>query len=244
MGKRNKRRCHPKPYYKGKPLWQLLKNLPNHGVGRLIIRSSFQQDEKQPSYMRILAVDMATKTIKNPNKPNNIKIPVTVERKLRGVIFPRPVNIQSTSYLSDFMLIPETEEEKLLRNSKTASEYNYVYWSVAQKRRIRKMIAGGMSPEEAKQREKKRKAREDAEVQECAVLNRNQTNFEDNFDDYIDEEETDELCDSQNFPKEQIQKYPAFSKEKFSGQSYGSKRSCSQSSIPEEVSSAKWTKCQ
>lgn len=56
-GKKNKRKGHTKPHYRGKPLQQLLKNLSNHDVGRLIVRGSSH------SYMCILTVDMASKIL-------------------------------------------------------------------------------------------------------------------------------------------------------------------------------------
>lgn len=41
--------------FKGKPLWEILGNLKNHGVGRMVIRSA-QQKYPEVSYMRILKV--------------------------------------------------------------------------------------------------------------------------------------------------------------------------------------------
>lgn len=41
--------------FKGKPLWEILGNLKNHGVGRIVIRSA-QQKYPEASYMRILKV--------------------------------------------------------------------------------------------------------------------------------------------------------------------------------------------
>ncbi|XP_011214507.1 uncharacterized protein LOC105234009 [Bactrocera dorsalis] len=231
MGKKNKRKGHPKPHYGGKPLWQLLENLPNHGVGRLIVRGSFRQDEEHPSYMRILTVDMTSKSIKHPDNPKNvnkIRIPVTVEKVWRGVISPKPCNIQSTSYLPDYILIPEAEEEKYVRNAKTASECNYVYWTAGQKKRIKESIEQGMSPEEAKQREKERIALQEAEAggsTSSGSFNQNQSIFEDNFDDDIDEDD-----DHQNFPERQVQKNSASANKIGHGPSRGSKRSWPQKS--------------
>ncbi|XP_018802346.1 PREDICTED: uncharacterized protein LOC108977208 [Bactrocera latifrons] len=216
MGKKNKRKGHPKPHYRGQPLWQLLENLPNHGVGRLIVRGSFQQDEEHPSYMRILTVDMTSKSIKHPDNPKNankIRIPVTVEKVWRGVIFPRPQNIQSTSYLPDYILIPEAEEEKFVRNAKTASECNYVYWTAGQKKRIRERIEQGMSPEEAKQREKERIALQEAE---------------DEGSDDIDED--DESFGYQHFPEKHVRKNSAAANKTGQETCRGSKRSWPQKS--------------
>lgn len=41
--------------FKGKPLWEILGNLKNFGVGRLVIRNRFQR-YPEPCYMRILKV--------------------------------------------------------------------------------------------------------------------------------------------------------------------------------------------
>lgn len=41
--------------FKGKSLWQILGNLKNYGVGRMVIRNKFQV-YPEPSYMRILKV--------------------------------------------------------------------------------------------------------------------------------------------------------------------------------------------
>lgn len=41
--------------FKGKPLWEILGNLKNFGVGRIVIRNRFQR-YPEPSYMKILKV--------------------------------------------------------------------------------------------------------------------------------------------------------------------------------------------
>jgi len=41
--------------FKGKPLWEILGNLRNHGVGRIVIRNRLQR-YPEPSYMKILKV--------------------------------------------------------------------------------------------------------------------------------------------------------------------------------------------
>lgn len=41
--------------FKGKPLWEILGNLKNFGVGRLVIRNRFQR-YPEPCYMKILKV--------------------------------------------------------------------------------------------------------------------------------------------------------------------------------------------
>lgn len=41
--------------FKGKTLWEILANLKNFGVGRLIVRNRFQRYE-EPTYLKVLKV--------------------------------------------------------------------------------------------------------------------------------------------------------------------------------------------
>ncbi|EDW30395.1 GL17855 [Drosophila persimilis] len=98
--------------FKGNTLWELVSNLPNWGVGRMVIRNMFQR-YPEPCYMRILkvqAVDEQTDQIR--------KVRVTVEKTWRGVTQPKPVEIYSTSYKADYELVPQAEEAKFLSNQK------------------------------------------------------------------------------------------------------------------------------
>lgn len=49
---------------KGKPLWEILGNLKNNGVGRMVIRST-QQRYPEASYMKILKVAALPDTSKH-----------------------------------------------------------------------------------------------------------------------------------------------------------------------------------
>lgn len=42
--------------FKGKTLWEIVGNLKNFGVGRVVVRNMFQR-YPEPSYMRILKVE-------------------------------------------------------------------------------------------------------------------------------------------------------------------------------------------
>lgn len=53
--------------FKGKTLWEILGNLKNFGVGRMIIRNKFQR-YPEPCYMRILKI--ATLPAPATEKPN------------------------------------------------------------------------------------------------------------------------------------------------------------------------------
>jgi len=78
--------------FRGNTLWELVSNLPNWGVGRLLIRNMFQR-YPEPCYMRILKVQSVDE------QPGEIrKVRVTVEKTWRGVTQPKPVEIYSTSW--------------------------------------------------------------------------------------------------------------------------------------------------
>ncbi|XP_049318191.1 uncharacterized protein LOC105234007 [Bactrocera dorsalis] len=104
--------------FRGKSLWEILGNLRDYGVGRLIIRNKFQRYE-EPCYMRILKVEV---TPHDPAKDPIRKVAVTVEKTWRGVINPKPVTIYRTSYKPDYELIPKEEESKYTNNTKKVSE--------------------------------------------------------------------------------------------------------------------------
>ncbi|XP_004525688.1 probable methyltransferase PMT27 [Ceratitis capitata] len=210
MGKKKGRFGNRRPYYRGKPLFDILKELPDHGVGRLIKRGSHQNDDPlTPTYMRIIKADLSNPAIgsKPSNKQkkisNNKRIEVLVERTWRGVTHPRTVNICSTSYLADFILIPKEEEEKYIKHSKTAK--NYVHWSQAQRKRIKERIAEGMSVEEAKEKEKEMIAKTDAEdgnLSNADMPENSDITYDDNFDEEENEEQSDELTDSEDVNEE------------------------------------------
>lgn len=42
--------------FKGKPLWEILGNLKNFGIGRLVIRNMFQR-YPEPCFMKIVKVE-------------------------------------------------------------------------------------------------------------------------------------------------------------------------------------------
>ncbi|XP_054735030.1 uncharacterized protein LOC129242428 [Anastrepha obliqua] len=209
--KKKSRKGRPGVHHKGKPLWELLENLPDYGVGRLIIRGSFQQKEDEPSYMRILEVDMAAKA-PDKRKKNKIRVPVKVQRIFRGIKYPRPVNICSTSYLYDFKLVPKDEEEKYISRTKTTNEsgYYYHYRSTGEKKRIRALVEQGFTPYEAKQMELERQARQEAEAAERAGAEPSKEPVpkvdQSNFDDVEDEGGTEDSFDSDSIPEEKVQK--------------------------------------
>lgn len=84
--------------FKGKSLWEIVGNLRNFGVGRYVIRSAFQR-YPEPCYMRILKVEAL------PDEENR-KVRVYVERVFRGLRYEKPIELESTSYKTDYQLMP------------------------------------------------------------------------------------------------------------------------------------------
>lgn len=106
--------------FKGKTLWEILGNLKDFGVGRMVIRNRFQR-YSEPCYMRILKVA----ALPQPMEENeNRKVIALVERTFRGKMFPIPVQIDRASYKTDYILVPKDEEHK------------YMHWNVSSNERI------------------------------------------------------------------------------------------------------------
>ncbi|CAG9818643.1 unnamed protein product [Phaedon cochleariae] len=94
--------------FRGKSLWEILGNLKNYGVGRIVARNMFER-YPEPSYIKILKVE----TLPNPEKPSIDdlrKVRVWVEKTFRGKTQPKPIVIESVSYKTDYKLIPKDEE--------------------------------------------------------------------------------------------------------------------------------------
>ncbi|KAJ8958160.1 hypothetical protein NQ318_006099 [Aromia moschata] len=99
--------------FKGKTLWEIVGNLKNFGVGRIVARNRMER-YPEPCYMKILKVE----TLPNPEVvtlDNLRKVRVWVERTFRGKTDPQPVVIESASYKADYKLIPKDEEEDYCR---------------------------------------------------------------------------------------------------------------------------------
>ncbi|KAF5304053.1 hypothetical protein FQA39_LY01838 [Lamprigera yunnana] len=94
--------------FKGKTLWEILGNLKNFGVGRIIARSMFER-YPEPSYIKIVKVE----TVPNPetNTPDDArKVRALVEHTFRGRKHPELVNLFATTYKTDYKLIPKDKE--------------------------------------------------------------------------------------------------------------------------------------
>lgn len=103
-------------YLKGKPLWEILGNLKNYGVGRLVIRGT-QQRYPEISYMKILKVAGLPDVSKHPHDPR--KVIVLVERVFRGQKSPILVQMDGRTYKPDFMLVPKDQEAKYINATET-----------------------------------------------------------------------------------------------------------------------------
>ncbi|KAH8380425.1 hypothetical protein KR009_010667 [Drosophila setifemur] len=102
--------------FRGNTLWELVSELPNWGVGRMLIRNMFQR-YPEPCYMRILKVQAVD------DQPGEVrKVRVTVEKTWRGVTQPKPVEIYSTSYKADYELVPQEQESQYLKNDKKVEQ--------------------------------------------------------------------------------------------------------------------------
>jgi len=99
--------------FKGKPLWEILGNLKNFGVGRLVIRNRFQR-YPEPCYMKILKVA----AMPLPEKAyTDRKVMVLVERVFRGQKNPKPIQLDTATYKADYILIPKDQEHLYLNNT-------------------------------------------------------------------------------------------------------------------------------
>ncbi|XP_050097034.1 uncharacterized protein LOC126578481 [Anopheles aquasalis] len=90
--------------FRGKTLWEIVGNLKNFGVGRVVVRSMFER-YPEPSFMKILKVEAL------PNEEPYRKVRVTVEKTFRGRKCPNPVQVESVSYKADYRLLSKHEEE-------------------------------------------------------------------------------------------------------------------------------------
>ncbi|XP_076627182.1 mitochondrial ribosomal protein S34 [Colletes latitarsis] len=105
--------------FKGKPLWEILGNLKNYGIGRIIVRSQHER-YPEPSYIKILKVATLPHVNDNPHYPR--KIVALVERTFRGKTADKPVQIESVSYKADYVLVPKDQEERYLNASSKLPE--------------------------------------------------------------------------------------------------------------------------
>lgn len=113
----------------GKTLWEIIGNLGNAGIGRLITRNSYNRYE-EPSFFKIISVEPTAQIVRISNiyicrlkllnnnsvylflqegKPR--KVIVHVEKIFRAKRYKEPIEIYSVSYKPDYRLIPKDEEQ-------------------------------------------------------------------------------------------------------------------------------------
>lgn len=111
----------------GKTLWEIIGNLRNAGIGRLITRNSYARYD-EPCFFRVLSVEPTAQIVRNycdtrlwstitcnsyillqENKAR--KVIVHVEKIFRGKQYKEPVEIYGVSYKPDYRLIPKDEEQ-------------------------------------------------------------------------------------------------------------------------------------
>ncbi|XP_076757616.1 mitochondrial ribosomal protein S34 [Xylocopa sonorina] len=98
----------------GKALWEIVGNLKNHGVGRMVIRNN-EQKYPEASYMRILKVVGLPDTSTHIHNPRQVM--ALVQKTFRGKTLSEPFQIDSTSCKTDYMLVPKDEEAKYLNST-------------------------------------------------------------------------------------------------------------------------------
>ncbi|XP_014243151.1 uncharacterized protein LOC106663092 [Cimex lectularius] len=94
--------------FSGKTLWEILGNLKNFGVGRLVKRNIMDR-YPEPSYFKVLKVE--TDQVR---EGQDRKIWAYVEKVFRGRKYPKVVELYSSTYKADYRLVPRCEEQALL----------------------------------------------------------------------------------------------------------------------------------
>ncbi|PSN53237.1 hypothetical protein C0J52_07983 [Blattella germanica] len=89
--------------FKGKTLWEIVGNLKNFGVGRVVVRSIFER-YPEPSYLKICKVEALAN--EDPRK-----VRIWAEKVFRGRKYKNIVQVCSVSYKPDYRLLHKDEEE-------------------------------------------------------------------------------------------------------------------------------------
>jgi small subunit ribosomal protein S34 len=106
--------------FRGKTLWEIVGNLKNFGIGRIVVRSRFERYQ-EPSYLKIVKVEpLPCPEVQNMD--NQRKVRVLVEKTFRGKTFPNPITIESASYKTDYRLLATDEEKAYCKMVELKSE--------------------------------------------------------------------------------------------------------------------------
>ncbi|XP_034933933.1 uncharacterized protein mRpS34 [Chelonus insularis] len=112
--------------FKGKPLWEIIGNLKNYGVGRLIFRNQFQRYDEVCFYKILKAAAWPNPVYQIRPEFVNFLFPrrciVLVEEYFRGVKNNEIVQLYHETYKDDFHLIPKDEEYKYFERVKPREE--------------------------------------------------------------------------------------------------------------------------
>ncbi|GFT82174.1 uncharacterized protein NPIL_567021 [Nephila pilipes] len=98
--------------FTGKLLFEILNNLKNYGLGRVIMRNSFKKYPELSFYVIKKVIPMR-ETI-GPGPDELVYGNVWVEEVFRGKKLEGLRLLQSDTYLPDFYLVPREEEDKYL----------------------------------------------------------------------------------------------------------------------------------
>ncbi|KAL1451499.1 hypothetical protein WDU94_005870 [Cyamophila willieti] len=113
--------------FSGKTLWEIVGNLKNYGVGRLVYKHKMLR-YPEPSYYKILKVlpIQHDGNLENPHE-NFRKVIVFVASVFRGHMDPGVHEIFSTSYKPDYRLVPKHEEQDWIRRTEECErKINYI----------------------------------------------------------------------------------------------------------------------
>ncbi|CRK95876.1 CLUMA_CG009323, isoform A [Clunio marinus] len=94
--------------FRGKSMWEIVSNLKNFGVGRILVRSMFERYPEN-SWIKILKVEACPPT--PPDFYDTLRrVKITAERVFRGKKFEKPILIEKVSYKTDYRLLSKKEE--------------------------------------------------------------------------------------------------------------------------------------
>jgi len=101
--------------FRGNNLWDIVSNLRNFGVGRVVVRSMFERYEEK-SFMRILQVEALPEPAADSQQQRKVK--VLMDKVFRGEQFDKPVWVSIASYKADFRLLSKKEEASYCKIAK------------------------------------------------------------------------------------------------------------------------------
>uniref|UniRef100_A0A1B6EQ94 28S ribosomal protein S34, mitochondrial n=1 Tax=Cuerna arida TaxID=1464854 RepID=A0A1B6EQ94_9HEMI len=108
----------PSTHHVGKSLWEIVGNLKNFGVGRLVKRNIYER-YPEPTYFRILKVE----TLPPPTDTRDLrKVRAYTEKVFRGRKSEKIFEICHESWKPDYVLVPKSEEKTLIEKAEAAAK--------------------------------------------------------------------------------------------------------------------------